>query len=296
MCSVWFFGRNWLCEFQRKKERKGGDLGFISRKEEEEGDLGVAAAWVGGDRGRKNDRESGRSRRMPYVLTLKAPLERSKPVWEGEGCDDSSHSHSPQRRCHSVSTPRELKNSSSSIQVRAASLGDEQQQELSTTQSGLAPSASSSSPVLRRRRGYGSRGCTVASEGGKPDASVGNGGLGMGAGAGDRRSAVEQSRSAAGNNNNNHHQAAAAAAGGGGGGRREGVRRVESYESSGNLSSGQQQPQQPQQQQQRVAQRLLVVANRLPVSAIRDGDGWDLKLSAGGLVSALLGMKSLLSQ
>jgi trehalose 6-phosphate synthase/phosphatase len=74
------------------------------------------------------------------------------------------------------------------------------------------------------------------------------------------------------------------------------VRRVESYESSGNLSSGQQQPQQPQQQQQRVAQRLLVVANRLPVSAIRDGDGWDLKLSAGGLVSALLGMKSLLSQ
>ncbi|KAH8953132.1 hypothetical protein BDL97_08G007600 [Sphagnum fallax] len=231
---------------------------------------------------------------MPYVLTLKAPLERSKPVWEGEGCDDSSHSHSPQRRCHSVSTPRELKNSSSSIQVRAASLGDEQQQELSTTQSGLAPSASSSSPVLRRRRGYGSRGCTVASEGGKPDASVGNGGLGMGAGAGDRRSAVEQSRSAAGNNNNNHHQAAAAAAaaaGGGGGGRREGVRRVESYESSGNLSSGQQQPQQPQQQQQRVAQRLLVVANRLPVSAIRDGDGWDLKLSAGGLVSALLGVK-----
>ncbi len=231
---------------------------------------------------------------MPYVLTLKAPPERSKPVWEGEGCDDSSHSHSPQRRCPSVSTPRELKNSSSSIRVRAASLGDEQQQELSSTQSGLAPSASSSSRVLQGRRGYGSRGCTVASEGGKPDASVGNGGLGMGAGAGDRRSAVEQPRSAAGNNNN-HHQAAAAAAaaaggggGGGGGGRREGVRRVESYESSGQ--------QQPQQQQQRVAQRLLVVANRLPVSAIRDGDGWDLKLSAGGLVSALLGMKSLLSQ
>jgi hypothetical protein len=233
---------------------------------------------------------------MPYVLTLKAPPERSKPVWEGEGCDDSSHSHSPQRRCLSVSTPRELKNSSSpsssSIQVRAASVGDEQLQELSTTLSGLAPSASSSSRVLQGRRGYGSRGCTVASEGGKPDASVGNGGLGMGAGAGDRRSAVEQPRSAAGNNNNNHHQAAAAAAGGGGG-RREGVRRVESYESPGNLSSGQQQP---QQQQQRVAQRLLVVANRLPVSAIRDGDGWDLKLSAGGLVSALLGMKSLLSQ
>jgi hypothetical protein len=43
-------------------------------------------------------------------------------------------------------------------------------------------------------------------------------------------------------------------------------------------------------QQLRAIQRLLVVANRLPVSAQRDGDTWDLKLSAGGLVSALLGM------
>jgi hypothetical protein len=59
VCSVWFFGRNWLCQFQRKKERKGGDLGFVSRKEEEEeGDLGVAAAWVGlgGGRQRKEER------------------------------------------------------------------------------------------------------------------------------------------------------------------------------------------------------------------------------------------------
>lgn len=37
-------------------------------------------------------------------------------------------------------------------------------------------------------------------------------------------------------------------------------------------------------------QRLLVVANRLPVSAIRKGeDSWSLEISAGGLVSALLG-------
>ncbi|PNX91642.1 trehalose-6-phosphate synthase, partial [Trifolium pratense] len=36
-------------------------------------------------------------------------------------------------------------------------------------------------------------------------------------------------------------------------------------------------------------QRLLVVANRLPVSAIRKGeDSWSLEISAGGLVSALL--------
>ncbi|XP_059437296.1 alpha,alpha-trehalose-phosphate synthase [UDP-forming] 1-like [Corylus avellana] len=39
-------------------------------------------------------------------------------------------------------------------------------------------------------------------------------------------------------------------------------------------------------------QRLLVVANRLPVSAIRRGeDSWQLEVSAGGLVTALLGLK-----
>lgn len=38
-------------------------------------------------------------------------------------------------------------------------------------------------------------------------------------------------------------------------------------------------------------QRLLVVANRLPVSAVRRGEhSWSLEMSAGGLVSALLGM------
>ncbi|WCJ32331.1 Alpha alpha-trehalose-phosphate synthase [UDP-forming] 1 [Euphorbia peplus] len=41
-----------------------------------------------------------------------------------------------------------------------------------------------------------------------------------------------------------------------------------------------------------VRQRLLVVANRLPVSAVRRGeDSWSLEISAGGLVSALLGVK-----
>ena len=39
-------------------------------------------------------------------------------------------------------------------------------------------------------------------------------------------------------------------------------------------------------------QRLLVVANRLPVSAVRRGeDSWSLEISAGGLVSALLGKR-----
>ncbi|XVE88288.1 hypothetical protein DITRI_Ditri19aG0057700 [Diplodiscus trichospermus] len=39
-------------------------------------------------------------------------------------------------------------------------------------------------------------------------------------------------------------------------------------------------------------QRLLVVANRLPVSAVRCGeDSWQLEMSVGGLVRALLGVK-----
>lgn len=43
-------------------------------------------------------------------------------------------------------------------------------------------------------------------------------------------------------------------------------------------------------------QRLLVVANRLPVSANRRGeDQWSLEISAGGLVSALLGNSKILN-
>lgn len=44
-------------------------------------------------------------------------------------------------------------------------------------------------------------------------------------------------------------------------------------------------------EKQEARQRLLVVANRLPVSAVRRGEhSWSLEMSAGGLVSALLGM------
>jgi len=44
------------------------------------------------------------------------------------------------------------------------------------------------------------------------------------------------------------------------------------------------------QDQRLPKQRLLVVANRLPVSAVRQGkDSWQLEISVGGLVSALLG-------
>ncbi|KAK6917274.1 Glycosyl transferase, family 20 [Dillenia turbinata] len=41
-----------------------------------------------------------------------------------------------------------------------------------------------------------------------------------------------------------------------------------------------------------VKQRLLVVANKLPVSAVRKGaDSWQLEMSVGGLVTAVLGVK-----
>jgi len=43
-------------------------------------------------------------------------------------------------------------------------------------------------------------------------------------------------------------------------------------------------------------QRLLVVANRLPVSAVRDGvESYQLEISVGGLVSALLGKKKFVT-
>ena len=41
-------------------------------------------------------------------------------------------------------------------------------------------------------------------------------------------------------------------------------------------------------------QRLLVIANRLPVSAFKDRGGqWQLQVSAGGLVSALMGVSNI---
>lgn len=44
----------------------------------------------------------------------------------------------------------------------------------------------------------------------------------------------------------------------------------------------------------RPKQRLLVVANRLPVSAVRKGEeSWHLEVSVGGLVSALLGINMI---
>ncbi|KAL0443642.1 UNVERIFIED_CONTAM: Alpha,alpha-trehalose-phosphate synthase [UDP-forming] 1 [Sesamum latifolium] len=53
------------------------------------------------------------------------------------------------------------------------------------------------------------------------------------------------------------------------------------------LSEGSESP-----EERPIRQRLLVVANRLPVSAVRRGeDSWSLEISAGGLVSALLGVK-----
>ncbi|XP_028764862.1 alpha,alpha-trehalose-phosphate synthase [UDP-forming] 1-like [Neltuma alba] len=47
-----------------------------------------------------------------------------------------------------------------------------------------------------------------------------------------------------------------------------------------------------QDEQSSIKQRLLVVANRLPVSATRKGvDSWQLEISVGGLVSAILGVR-----
>jgi hypothetical protein len=229
-------------------------------------------AGRGGGPGRQH-RPRGR-RRMPYSLTIKPPERTTKStVWEGQGSDPTI-SHAPQRR-FSISTPGELKTTrpGSSILGRAASLSDEQE----SPKLGVSSPSFSSSRVerlVRERQLRRSGSCNAAGDevGKLSDASsLGHGGLGMGSGAGDRRTTPENAGS---------HQAAGAAAGGG-----EGVRGggLENYESSGNLN---------EKGQHRAAQRLLVVANRLPVSAIREGDSWDSRLSPGGLVSALLGTKS----
>jgi hypothetical protein len=268
-----------LLELQRREERKQ------ARKKETRGGVAIVArkerfgslAGRGGGPGRQH-RPRGR-RRMPYSLTIKPPERTTKTtVWEGEGSDPTI-SHAPQRR-FSISVPGELKttrpgSSGSSILVRAASLSDEQE----LPKLGVSSPSFSSSRVerlVRERQLRRSGSCYAAGDevGKLSDASsLGHGGLGMGSGAGDRRTAPENAGS---------HQAAGAAAGGG-----EGVRGggLENYESSGNLN---------EKGQHRAAQRLLVVANRLPVSAIREGDSWDLRLSPGGLVSALLGTKSFI--
>ncbi|KAM0068886.1 putative alpha,alpha-trehalose-phosphate synthase (UDP-forming) [Helianthus debilis subsp. tardiflorus] len=47
------------------------------------------------------------------------------------------------------------------------------------------------------------------------------------------------------------------------------------------------------QDEQPCKHRVLVVANRLPVSAVQKGDAWQLKKSSGGLVSALSGITEI---
>lgn len=188
---------------------------------------------------------------MPYSLTLKPP-ERTKAVWEGE--EGSDPSNTPQHQ-YSISSPGELDHHPTNL-PRADSLSeDEVQQEVSTAKVNVTPSIPSSrvARLVRDRQLRRSNCYTFGDEVEGKEGLGGNGG--MGGGAGDRRGAAEAGAS-------------------------QGGVRMDSYESSGSLND----------KGQRATQRLLVVANRLPVSAIRDGESWDLKLSAGGLVSALLGM------
>lgn len=203
---------------------------------------------------------------MPYSLTINPP-ERSKAVWEGEDSSDPGSS-APQRRV-SISTAGELNFRPTHF------LCDEEvvQRDVATpSKVSLTSSTVTSSRVERlvreqqlRRNGR----CNPLGDEseGRIEGPGGNGG--MGGGGGDRRGGGAVEPGVISNNNQG-----------------TGVR-MDSFESTGNLTD----------KGQRATQRLLVVANRLPVSAIRDGDSWDLKLSAGGLVSALLGtLDTLLSE
>lgn len=207
-----------------------------------------------------------REGRMPYSLTIKTS-ERPRPSWEGE--ESSDPNSIPQRRS-SISTPGELNyrhtNSASNL-TRTNSLSAD---EVSTPKVNLSASAAASrvergvERLARERQerelNLRSNGCyTPGDEVDRKGEALGeNGGMVGGGGdrAGERLATTEpqSSRSRAGAH-------------------------MDGYENSGKEKS------------HRNTQRLLVVANRLPVSAIRlDGDKWDLQLSAGGLVSALLGM------
>ena len=197
---------------------------------------------------------------MPYSLTIKSS-EKQRQVWDG---DKSSDPNSVLKRRFSISSPGELKFRPSNL-TRTTSLSeDEVKHELSFAKLNLTPSITSSrvERLVRERQLRRSGSCyTLGDEvDGKSEALGGNGGM-VGSG-GDRMgewwAATDSSQSS-------HSKAGAL---------------VDSHEASGNLN----------ETGYRKTQRLLVVANRLPVSAIRlDGDKWDLQLSAGGLVSALLG-------
>jgi len=197
---------------------------------------------------------------MPYSLTTKSS-ESPRSVWEG---DESSDSNSIPQRRFSISSPGEQKLRPSNL-TRTTSLSEnEAKHELSAPKVNLTPSVTSSRVerlVRERQLRRSGSGYTLGDEvDGKIEALGGNGGLVGGGGdrTGEWWAATEPQSS--------HSKAGA---------------HMDSYESAGNLT----------EKLHRNTQRLLVVANRLPVSANRlDGDKWDLQLSAGGLVSALLGM------
>ncbi len=190
---------------------------------------------------------------VPYSLSTK-PAERTR-LWEGE---DTDLSNIPQRRCSISSTPGEVSYRPDTL-PRASSLSEvDVQHELPTTPKfNITPSLSASrvERLVRERQLRKNVSYTLVDEApdGKVEASMGPIGC-CGGGGGD-----------------------GGATGGG----------IECSQDNNVGTSG---LSEKGQQQQRATQRLLVVANRLPVSAQRDGDNWDLKLSAGGLVSALLGM------
>ncbi|CAM6051565.1 unnamed protein product [Sphagnum compactum] len=191
---------------------------------------------------------------MPYSLSTK-PTERTR-LWEGE---DTDLSNIPQRRCSISSTPGEVSYRPDTL-PRASSLSEvDVQHELSTTPKfNITPSIAASrvERLVRERQLRKNVSYTLVDEAadGKVEASMGPIGC-CGGGGGD-----------------------GGATGGG----------IECSQDNNVGTSG---VSEKGQQQQRATQRLLVVANRLPVSAQRDEDKWDLKLSAGGLVSALLGVK-----
>ena len=255
---------------------------------------------------------------MPYSLSSKPAAERTKAVWEGEeGCTIISPEELSYRPPPSPSPTPNLTRTTSTSLCEEQEVGVEvavvlpQPEVLATTRPRVvvnSPTVLPSSRVNSRLNNRDHRqhqfpagsdnNSTLGDEAvecnhlhhhhhnhnrssGNQEALGGNGGMDGGGGEHHQNHHQYQHQQ-----HHHHHQQQqqqhphrrASAAESGGASHHHKTPRMDGYDSYNS-----------NQLHDRGGQRLLVVANRLPVSAIWDGQKWDLKLSAGGLVSALLG-------
>ncbi|GBG69704.1 hypothetical protein CBR_g4535 [Chara braunii] len=232
---------------------------------------------------------------LPYSLSVKThPSPRSSRDWKDEDRDRDSNSGTPRRRL-SMSSSGEFRPQLSAVDFRRDTNSGTSSSPLRARPDESPPSPSAAAASLSK---------------------FGVGGCGVGGGVAYQQ---QQQRSGSGSPRMKHNSSypslnnppslttlrmdwqARHGGGGGGGGERNGGGAVcvggdgsATGQSVGNGDTVDEDRTDSMNQGKGGAkqERLLVVANRLPVCARREADGsWQLDLSAGGLVSALLGVK-----